>query len=213
MAGLKPDKIPLDKNCFVTSITLAFLAKFGLDSINWDPLIVRDAFEGGLLFGKMPQRMFDKLNCGLSLIGTDLYNASIEGFLTFTAVMNNNVLDAEYAPFVSLKECAWGVWEFMNLNGDMDNTTRPSVKFSPAIIKYIQESGRLNGVTAMPVWLDFAQPKDESMPDMSDDVDLFNQYQQRQEEYKEAMNAYVTDRQARLADELNKLKNDGFLAK
>ena len=36
---------PLKKDCFVTSITLATLRSLGLESLDWDPLILRDAAE------------------------------------------------------------------------------------------------------------------------------------------------------------------------
>lgn len=206
---MKP--FPLKRDCFVTSITLAFLKKYGIEALDWDPLIVRDAFEGGFRVEKMPQRMFDKLNCGLSLVGTSLYTDSIEGFLTGTACMNNRVLDGLTASFCTLEECAWGVWEYMNLNGDIDKNNQPTEKFSPDIAKYIQEAGKLNGVLKMPVWLKFAEAPDGSMPDLTGDVDLFEMWSARQENYIEDLNGYVTYRQQALADELRSLKNDGWI--
>lgn len=208
---MKP--LPLDRNCFVTSVTLVFLKKFGLDALDWDPIIVRDAFEEGFGFKKMPQRMFDKLNCGLSLIGTSLYTTTIEGFLTGTACMNNLVLGGNTAPYVDFEQCSWGIWEYANLNGDIDDKSHPTEEFSPDIIKYIQDVGARNGITAMPVWMDFAEPEDtSSMPDMGEDVDLFNQYMQRQQEYREDMTRYVLGRQELLKLELQKLADQGFLA-
>ena len=110
-------EFPLDQNCFVTSITLVALNKFGQELLGMDPLLVRDAVQDVFGLQKMPQRMFDKLNCGLTLVGTSSYTDSIEGFLMGTAVMNNHVLDGNTIAFCTLKECAWGVWEYMNLNG------------------------------------------------------------------------------------------------
>ena len=204
-------QLPLGKDCFVTSITLVFLKRFGLEALDWDPLIVRDAFEGAFDFKKMPQRMFDKLNCGLSLIGTSLYTTTIEGFITGTACMNDLVIGGNTATFVNFEQCAWGIWEYANLNGDIDKDSRPTEKFSPDIIKYIQAVGARNGITKMPVWMDFASPENEAMPDMGEDVDLFNQYMQRQQEYTKEMTRYVMGRQELLKMELMKLADDGFL--
>jgi len=204
--------LPLNRDCFVTSITLAFLKKFGLKALDWDPLMVRDAYEGVFCQGKMPQRLFDKLNCGLSLIGTDLFTASIEGFITGCACMNNLVIDGSTAPFVTLSQCAWGIWEYINLNGDLDEGMRPTETFCPDVIKYIQEVAAVVGVTKLPEWLKFAQSPQETLPDMSEDVDLFTQYMQRQEDYINMLNSYVTERQKLLADELKKLQNLGFIA-
>lgn len=205
------NKLPLDKNCFVTSITLAFLRKFGEQALEWDPYTVRDAFEGGFHFEKMPQRMFDKLNCGLTLIGTDLYTSSIEGFLTGNACMNNKVFDGSVAAFSTLEDCAWGIWEYVNLNGDVDETSRPTEQFCPDIVKYIQEAGNLNGVIRFPVWMEFAQKPDDEMPDLTDDVDVFEQYMARQQDYMDDLTGYVTTRQAQLTAELEKLAKLGFI--
>ena len=204
------NKLPLDRNCFVTSITLAFISKYGLEALEWDPLIVRDAFEGGFGFDKMPQRMFDKLNCGLSLLGTSLYTDSIEGFLTGTACMNNQVLDDHTISYCTLQECAWGIWEYINLNGDLDKESKPTEKFCPDIIKYIQEAGKTNGVVRLPLWMGFAQLPDDAMPDLSGDVDLFQQYMARQDNYIDDLNGYVNYRQKLLADELKTLESKGF---
>lgn len=206
---MKP--LPLGKNCFVTSITLVFLRRFGQEALDWDPLIVRDAFEEGFGFKKMPQRMFDKLNCGLSLIGTSLYTDSIEGFLTGTACMNNLVLDGDQISFVTFDQCAWGIWEYANLNGDIDANSQPTEKFSPDIVKYIQAVGETNGITSMPKWMQFAQKPDNGLPDMSEDVEVFEQYMARQRAYTEDMNRYVLSRQEELKAELTKLADDGFI--
>lgn len=203
--------LPLTRDCFVTSITLAFLRQTGKDALDWDPLIVRDAFEGIFNIKKMPQRMFDKLNCGLTLIGTSLFTESIEGFLMGTACMNNLVIDGSTVSFCTLRNCAWGVWEYANLNGDIDQDSRPTEKFSPDIIKYIQEAGKLNGVTKFPVWLDFASLPSDSMPDMTEDLDLFEAYNSRQEDYIEGLNVFVSEKQAALTAELTELKRLGFI--
>ena len=205
---MKP--LPLDKDCFVTSITLVMVRKFGTPVLDWDPLITRDAFEGIFQIPKMPQRMFDKLQCGLSMLGTDLFTASLEGFLSCTACMNNLVFNSQTAPFVTLRHCAWGIWEYMNLNGDIDKNNRPTEKFSPEIIGYIQETAKYYGVTQLPDWLQFAQ-EGLNMPDMSENVELFESYTLRQQEYVDGLNEYVTGRQEALGNELKKLAADGFI--
>lgn len=204
-------KLPLKRDCFVTSITLATLKRLGQEALEYDPLVLRDAFESVFGFEKMPQRMFDKLNCGLSMIGTTCYTDTIEGFLSCTAVMNNLVLDGDTAPFVTYKQCAWGVWEYINLNGDIDAQSRPTEKFCPDVIAYIQEAANLNGISQFPVWLQFAQKPKDAMPDLSSDVDLFSQYMARQEEYVEDMNRYVEQRMAALKEELAMLNRQGFI--
>lgn len=204
-------EFPLDQNCFVTSITLVALNKFGQELLGMDPLLVRDAVQDVFGLQKMPQRMFDKLNCGLTLVGTSSYTDSIEGFLMGTAVMNNHVLDGNTIAFCTLKECAWGVWEYMNLNGDVDDHAHPTETFSPDIIKYIQEAGRRNGITSMPEWLKFAEKQPEQLPDMTEDVDLFEMYMSRQADYVSIINNYVQKRQDALLAQLKMLNEMGYI--
>jgi hypothetical protein len=204
-------KLPLGKNCFVTSITLPFLKKFGEEALEWDPYIVREAFETAFEVPKMPQRLFDKLNCGLTLIGTNAYTSTLEGFLSATACMNNLVLDADSEPFVDLTQCAWGVWEYMNLNGDVNKEGRPTEAFTPEISRYIQAAGDLNGITKFPIWLDFAEKPKEEIPDLSNDVTLFETYMARQHDYVADLTAYVKNRQKEMNIELLELKSKGFI--
>lgn len=204
-------KFPLDRNCFVTSVTLPFCRKFGPEALDWDPYTVRDAFETAFEVQKMPQRLFDKLNCGLALIGTTAFTDTIEGFLTGVACMNNLVFDESTAPFVDLTQCAWGVFEYMNLNGDVDKQGNPTETFCPEICKYIQDVAKLNGVVKLPQWLKFAQIPDSSLPDLSDDVTLFETFMARQQDYIKDLVDFVNDRQKKLAGELRTLKQSGLV--
>lgn len=203
-------KFPLGANCFVTSITLAAVRRFGDLALEWDPLVLRDGIEHALLKRKMPQRMFDKLNAGITMIATGTYTTTIEGFLMCTSVMNNKVVDEDHPPFCTLKECAWGVTEYMNLLGDMDEQGKPTETFSPDIIAYIQEAGKLNGVTKFPNCLKFAEGT-VAMPELTIDPVVFSQYMARQDEYAAELDMYVQGRQKLLAEELKLLESGGFV--
>ena len=206
-------EFPLKKDCFVSSVTLAALNKLGFESLEWEPLILRDAAEAAFGMKKMPQKMFDKLNCGYMLVGTNAFEASIEGFLSATAIMNDLVFDSSEIPYCTLDDCAWSIWEYINLTGDIEDS-KPTVQFCPEIIEYIREAGKLNGISTFPVWLSFADCEIQNpLPDMASDVDVFEMYQARQQEYIQRLNAYVNMRQEKLTKELIELKNAGFVAK
>lgn len=201
---------PLSKECFVTPVALAAIRKFGLESLDWAPEVLRDAFEEEFDIKRCPQRLFDKLNCGYMLIGTDAFNSTIEGFLSATCIMNNLVFDASEAPFCSLEMCAWSTWEAAILLGDIDNG-KSTAPYCPDVIKYIQEVGKLNGVYRFPKWMSFANPENGSMPDLTGDVDAFGAFERRQEAYISDMNGFVTSKQKLLIAELEKLKTIGIL--
>lgn len=196
---------PLSKECFVTPVVLAALKSFGLESLDWDPLIVRNAFEEQFEIKKMPQKLFDKLQCGYTLVGTDAFSSTIEGFLSCTAIMNNLVFDESEPPFCSLEMCAWSIWEYGLLMGTLEDG-KSTETFSPDIIKYIQEAGKLNGVSRFPKWMSFANPENEIQPDNTGDPDAFAMYENRQQDMISDMNGFVTAKQELLNKELKKLE-------
>ena len=201
---------PLTKECFVTSVTLPAIRKFGLESLDWEPEILRDAFAEEFEMNKVPQKLFDKLNCGYMLIGTDAFTSSIEGFLSATNIMNNLVFSEDEAPYCSLEMCAWSIWEAINLLGDIENGA-PTCEFCSDIVAYIREVGRLNGVSQFPKWMAFANPENMRMPDTTDDPDVFATYMNRQNDYISDLNGFVTFKQDLLTKELQTLQKAGLI--
>lgn len=201
---------PLNSQCFVTPLALTAIKSFGLESLEWEPEILRDAFEEQFEMSKMPQKMFDKLNCGYMLIGTDAFSSTIEGFLSATAIMNNLVFAEDEIPYCSLDMCAWSVWEYDLLIGELEDG-RSTAAFSPDIITYIQEVGRTNGVYQFPKWLEFANPPKDALPDLTGDADLFGAFTKRQENYISDLNGFVTEKQKELTKELQLLQEKGIL--
>ena len=201
---------PLTKECFVTSVTLTALKTFGLDSLEWEPEILRDAFEEQFQIKTMSQKLFDKLNCGYMLVGTDAFSSTIEGFLSATNIMNNLVFSEDEAPYCSLDMCAWSVWEYINLLGDVKDG-KPTIEFCPDIVTYIQQVGKQNGVSKFPKWLGFADPTNAIMPDLTGDPELFSMYEARQQNYISDMNGFVTFKQNLLTQELETLQKAGIL--
>ena len=201
---------PLSKECFVTPVALAAIKKLGMESLEYDPLIIRDMFEEAFDIKRMSNKLFDKLNCSYMLIGTDAFNSTIEGFLSATAIMNNMVFDETESPFCSLEMCAWSTWEYAILLGDLADG-RSTSNYCPDIIKYIQETGKLNGVYRFPRWMSFADPENGSMPDLTGDADAFGAFTRRQDAYISGLNGFVSEKQNLLTAELKKLEAAGIL--
>ena len=196
---------PLSNHCFVSSVTLAAIRQLGMESLEWDPEILMEGFETAFGMKKMSQKLFDKLNCGYMMLGTDAFTQTIEGFLSATAVMNDRAFEEDTVPYCSLEECAWSVWEYCNLVGDIKDG-QPTIEFHPDIIKYIQEVGKVNGVSRFPIWLSFANDDPTPYPDMSGDDSQFEMYNLRQDEYIAQLNSFVTSKQDELTAELQKLE-------
>lgn len=202
-------ELPINKDTFVTTMALLGVRELGLESLDWEPEILRDAFEDAYGIKKLSQKLFDKLNCGYTLIGTDSFTSSIEAFLAATAVMNNRVFEADEVPYCTFEMCAWSVWEYINLMGDIEDG-KPTDQFSPDIIEYIRQAANENGISRFPLWLKFAEPEN-NLPDLSGDIDQFEMYQERQNDRISDMNGFVTERQEELTAELTKMQELGFL--
>lgn len=202
-------ELPINKNSFVSTMAMLGMRALGLESLDWEPEILRDAFEDAYGIDKLSQRLFDKLNCGYMLVGTDAFTTSIEAFLSATAVMNNMVFESDEVPYCTFEMCAWSVWEYINLMGDIEDG-KPTDQFSPEIILYIQKAANENGISRFPLWLKFAEP-DNNLPDLSGDIDQFEMYQERQNDRISDMNGFVTRKQEELTEELTNLQKLGFL--
>lgn len=202
-------ELPINKNSFVSTMAMLGMRALGLESLDWEPEILRDAFEDAYGIDKLSQRLFDKLNCGYMLVGTDAFTTSIEAFLSATAVMNNQVFESDEVPYCTFEMCAWSVWEYINLMGDIEDG-KPTDQFSPEIILYIQQAANENGISRFPLWLKFAEPEN-SLPDLSGDIDQFEMYQERQNDRISDMNGFVTRKQEELTEELTNLQKLGFL--
>lgn len=202
-------ELPINKNSFVSTMAMLGMRALGLESLDWEPEILRDAFEDAYGIDKLSQRLFDKLNCGYMLVGTDAFTTSIEAFLSATAVMNNMVFEADEVPYCTFEMCAWSVWEYINLMGDIEDG-KPTDQFSSEIILYIQKAANENGISRFPLWLKFAEPEN-NLPDLSGDIDQFEMYQERQNDRISDMNGFVTRKQEELTEELTNLQKLGFL--
>lgn len=200
----------LDKKCTVSAITLAAVRSFGLESTEYEPQILRDLFQERFGIQKLPQRAFDKLNCGYTLIGTELYTNSIQVFLTCNGVMANKYLDQNQITYNSLKDIAWGIWQYCNLVGQLQNG-KPTQKFSPDIVLYIQEVAKTNGIVQFPSWMQFAQMPAAYPQQLMHDPVNFQAYMQRQQAQVDQLTRFVAHKQQQMVQQLQMLSSNGIL--
>lgn len=200
----------LDKKCTVSAITLAAIRSFGLESTDFEPQILRDLFQQRFGIQKLPQRAFDKLNCGYTLIGTDLYTRSVQVFLTCNGVMANKPLDQSQITYNTLKDVAWGVWQYCNLVGQLQQG-KPTQVFSPDIILYIQEVAKANGIVKFPAWMKFAQPPQVYPQQLMSDPVVFQAYMQRQQAQVAQLSKFVSAKQQTMLQQLRQLQSAGIL--
>lgn len=201
----------LQPDCFVSTITLAAIRKLGLQSLQMQPQTLRDLVQQTFQLGQMSQRLYDKLNCGYSMIGTDLYTRSIQCFLACNAVMAGKPLDADKVAYNTLYDVAWGVWQYCNLVGQMQDQ-RPTEIFSQDIKVYIREIAKVHGITKLPTWLQFANTNAQLPQQVFSSPEQLQAYSSRQQQQINKLNVYIAMRQSVLHDQLLLLKKQGIFA-
>lgn len=203
--------ILLQQDCFVSTITLAALSKLGAESLQMYPETLRDLVQQVFQLGQMGQRLYDKLNCGYSMVGTNLYTQSIECFLACNAIMAGKPLDSDKVAYNSFYDLAWGVWQYCNLVGQMQGY-KPTQQFSQDIKVYIRQSAKLQGISKLPPWLGFAQQGLQAGTAIFSDPQQLQAYTSRQQQQLNRVNAFITQRQQRLQQQLLQAKKQGFFA-
>ena len=68
-----------------------------------------------------------------------------------------------------------------------------------------------NGVTSMPEWLKFAEKDMSALPDLTSDIDQFEMYMKRQDDYVSMLNMYVQQCQDELTAQLQQLNQLGLI--
>ena len=183
------------------------MAQFGQQALDWDPLILRDAFQEAFSC-KLSQMGFDKLQAGVSLIGTNLFQQSIEVFLACTSLYSNKRVRGQELPYVSLKDCCWAVFCYKEL---IDYDEKQEGPFDPDIVMYIQAIMNKDGISQLPQFMDFARLDDQTITNIQEnlvsDVQAFEAYNRRQQQQVNEIKAYIKDKQKELAVQLAQLQD------
>lgn len=204
-------ELALSDDCFVTTIALMAISALGIECLDWDPEVVLSEFERAYDISKLPSRACDKLQTGLTLIGTDAFTSTIEGFLSCTRIMNNKLFDNSEIPYCDIRMCSWSICEYLQLMED--GNSAKDVVFAPEITIYIQKVGNIHGISKFPPWMAFADDDSGNLPDMTGDISMFEMYSQRQGEYVDMLVAEADEKQKKLGSQLKILKDAGILVK
>lgn len=189
------------ENPGVSVCTAASLRLLGTESLDWDPLVLRDSLEELLGLKSIPQKLFDKINCGYTMIGTNGYTASLETFAVCNAVMSSVAFEEGSMPLDDQYSLAWGVWEYFRLTGDTPDT----VQFGINTAIYAGEVLYTAGITNPPDWLrwvEFDPIKMERLDTLLDDPQF---YMDRQNGLKEELKRYCKEKDAQMIIQLERL--------
>ena len=189
------------RDAFVSTCSLAAIRMFGLESLDWDALVIRDALEQELAIKKIPQRLFDKVNCGYSLMATNGYPTHLEIFVPCNAVMANQQIEEGTMGLDDPYTLAWGVWEYLRLTGE----SHEEVQFSDDVRIYSGEVLYQAGMTDPLPWLKWVQfdpVKEERLHTLLTDPEFYNA---RQIALKDNLGKMINKRNQALTDELKEM--------
>lgn len=165
-----------DKKSYMSTCSLASIRMLGMESLEWDPLVLRDSLQDVLKMDKIPQRLFDKVNCGYTLIGTSGYTASLDVFITCNMVMSNIPVEEGVIGMDDPESLSWGVYEYFKLTGDDETTSQFCIDTSI----YAGEILYANGITVAPKWLDWVTFDPDKIARLDSVLDDPTFYMQRQ---------------------------------
>ena len=193
-----------DPELFVSSTIAICIRQFGMEFLDWDPLVRRDTVEKALGMKKLPQKIFDKINCGATLIGTNGYTQRIEVFIPCNYVMSGRVLTENSLGLDDPYTLAWGVWEYKQLVQGTPETD-PEEPFAMDIAVYAGKVLSNDGILTAPQWLDFAEFDPDMMARVEENTEALPGYIDHQAGLMDDINAFVTDRQAKLVAQLDEI--------
>ena len=188
-------------NPSVSTCTAAALRLLGPESLDWDPLVIRDSIQTTLGLTKMPQKLFDKINCGYTMIGTNGYTASIETFAVCNAVMSSIAFEDDSMPLDDQYTLAWGVWEYFRLTGE----TVESSQFSIDTSIYAGEVLYNAGITNPPDWLSWVEYDPVKMERLESLLENPQFYMDRQNGMKAEIRNYCKEKDAQMVIQLERL--------
>ena len=189
------------ENPFVSTCTAAALRMLGQESLDWDPLVIRDGVQEFLGLKKLPQKLFDKINCGYTMIGTNGYTASLETLAVCNAVMSSVPFEDGVMPLDDHYTLAWGAWEYFRLTGD----TIDSVTFSIDNAIYGGEVLYTAGITNPPDWLSWVEYDPVKISRLDSLLDDPQFYMDRQHGMVAELENYCKEKDAKMVIQLERL--------
>lgn len=196
--------------CTPATYALAIISVFGLQVLDWDPLIVKQSFQDYFQV-KLSQRAFNKLQAGLTMLGTDAFQATIQGFLMCTAACANKPITQGQIPFVSLKDACWAFYLYQQMLGQKLQDVAPQIDV------YIQQLMRLEGITKLPQFMSCVQLdssiQQKAQIQLASDIALFTAYNTRQQNTVIELQTYVDTLKAQQAAQLQILQKSPRIVK
>jgi hypothetical protein len=183
-------QIFLNEKAYGTALLTAYLDAYGAEALEWDPATVEMELRDAA--GTTPSpAVLDRLNAAMSLLTTNLFHISLEGFSTVSNALNFGPVYGDTFVPCNVEDIMWGCTEARLLEGGEDFDKQG---FSHDIALFAGRQLSLEGVTKPPTLLQFA----EFDPELLDSTELAL----TQDAF---LNEVYTKRQFEARDELDRL--------
>ena len=194
-----------DPATFASSVIVLLIDNFGTECLGWEPETVDTEIEETFKIRVTPQ-LSDKINAASSLLNSDLYHKSLEGFNAVNTAFSFKPVSSGEFNFATLDDTMWGCTEARLLEGaDVFDISG----FSHDIAHYVGELLSVEGITRPPSILSFAEfdpgELDRVTLTISGDPELAAMYDQRQIQEVAQLEQLAMNRLKNLFKELESL--------
>jgi len=154
-----PSKYPLlaDEHAIATPLVAIAIDNFGIECFEWDAEALSDALIR--LNPKTPQCNLDKAHALITLLTTDVFYKSAQGFIHIANCIGGEDLPVNFEVWElpSAEEAAWSIYEAI-LNEPPSSQEKLSERFASDVLALIRTIFEQMPVVSLPKPLDFIQP-------------------------------------------------------
>jgi len=189
-----------DPDTIGTPMFILILDRFTMDVLDWEPQTLRSEIQREWNV-EPPQENMDKIWALIDILGTNLFNTSLEFFIHACNALSGNSADFQNYDPATVQEMCWALAE--------QHTVHPldeGEDFSSEILEYMKASLREEGFVQVPQFLkphvgDEMAPQDAIEGVLGMDSIDFNGFWDAQVRKRIQIDEYVTDRLRRLLAE------------
>lgn len=191
-----------DPEAMATPLLFLIVDRLGVESFDYDPqsLLIEIEDEWGV---KPHPAAFDRLMAGIAITTGDEFFVELPTFVDFCNLLSGGLFDPRWFDPADTFEICWGLLEASLLNPPEEGELRS--RLSEDVIGYIEQTTKWEGFIRLPEVLRGIVTRSQDLPDTDDPV-VFETIFQVQEEKKQEVETWVSQRFAKMGDQLKKIK-------
>lgn len=144
-----PAGIWTNPKALAISLLVAFVDAFGTEALEWHPdtIVAELKSEFGV---DVSEAVLDRLLIAVMIVTTDLFRRHLPSFIHAATTLSGAVWDPSVPDPAEADECAWAIAEATLLDPPADEDARGQKAFSKAIVSYVAQTCRYEGLVRPP---------------------------------------------------------------